>query len=167
MEPLGSHKPFELLAAILELCPRGHETSIFFTHLFLERLPTELRNMLGEDDHQNPRDVTKKADSLWLLHRMHLSPAHIASVEGTSSVDRSSPPSVAVSKRPASCRPPNLIILWSLPGFSMGFAITISTLESRPITAQPPETGETSLLGVSQRSSSWPTGSRGGRSANR
>jgi hypothetical protein len=64
IEPLGGRKLSELLAAMLELCPRGHETSIFFTHLFLGRLPAELRIMLGKDNHQNPRDVAKKADSL-------------------------------------------------------------------------------------------------------
>jgi hypothetical protein len=49
MEPLGGRKPSELLASMLELCPRGHETSIFFTHLFLERRPAELRITLGEE----------------------------------------------------------------------------------------------------------------------
>jgi hypothetical protein len=97
MEPLGGRKPSELLAAMLELCPRGPETSIFFTHLFLERLPAELRIMLGEDDHQNPRDVAMKADSLWALHKMHLAPgAVVASVDGPSSVaGLSSSPSLA------------------------------------------------------------------------
>jgi hypothetical protein len=74
MEQLGGRKPSELLAAMLEICPRGHESSIFFTHLFLERLPAELRIMLGEDNHQTLRDVAKKADSLWALHKMHLAP---------------------------------------------------------------------------------------------
>jgi hypothetical protein len=41
MEQLGGRKPSELLAAMLELCSRGHETSIFFTHLFFQRLPAE------------------------------------------------------------------------------------------------------------------------------
>jgi hypothetical protein len=106
MEPLGGRKPSELLAAMLELCPRGHETRIFFTHLFLERLPAELRIMLGEDNHQNPRDVAKKADSLWALHKMHLCPgAVVASVDGTSTVDdlSSSPsPSSGASSGPSS-----------------------------------------------------------------
>ncbi len=53
MEPLGGRKPSELLASMLELCSRGHESSIFFTHLFLESLPAELLIKLGEDDHQN------------------------------------------------------------------------------------------------------------------
>ncbi len=53
---------------MLELCPRSHETSIFFMHLFLERLPAELCITLGEDDHQNVRALAKKADALWSLH---------------------------------------------------------------------------------------------------
>ena len=51
MESLGARRPSELLAAMLEACPRSQETNIFFTHLFLCRLPAELHIMLGEDDH--------------------------------------------------------------------------------------------------------------------
>ncbi len=60
MEPLGSRKPSELLDYMLELCPRGHETSIFFTYLILERLPAEIRIMLGKDDHQNVRAQARR-----------------------------------------------------------------------------------------------------------
>jgi hypothetical protein len=35
---------------------------MFFTHLFLERLPAELRIILGEDDHYDPRPLAEKAD---------------------------------------------------------------------------------------------------------
>jgi hypothetical protein len=96
MEPLGGRKPSELLASMLELCPRGHETSIFFTHLFLERLPAELRITLGEDDHQNVRALAKKADALWSLHGMKSSfTASVASL-----VDVDEPAQVAaVSSR--------------------------------------------------------------------
>jgi hypothetical protein len=96
MEPLGGRKPSELLASMLELCPRGHETSIFFTHLFLERLPAELRITLGEDDHQNVRALAKKADALWSLHGMKSSfTASVASL-----VDVDEPAAVAaVSSR--------------------------------------------------------------------
>jgi hypothetical protein len=96
MEPLGGRKPSELLASMLELCPRGHKTSIFFTHLFLERLPAELRITLGEDDHQNVRALAKKADALWSLHGMKASfSASVASL-----VDVDEPSSVAaVSSR--------------------------------------------------------------------
>ena len=53
MGDLGASRSLELLAAMLELCPPGQETSLFFTHLFLCRLPSELRIMLGEDYHQD------------------------------------------------------------------------------------------------------------------
>jgi hypothetical protein len=207
MEPFGGRKPSELLAALLELCPRRHETSIFFTHLFLERLPAELRIMLGEDNHQNPKDVAKKADSLWALHKMHLTPgAVVASVDGSSSVDGlfSSPlvtstgaSAVAAvsfhsvgrggrgpgrggrggcggwpftstraerslrlqaSRQPASLRllPPFGQRTWR--GFSTACVSTTSISESRPTTALPPATEETSLPGASWRHSSWPAG---------
>ena len=68
MEPLGTRGPSELLAAMLEACPRGQETNIFFTHLFLCHLPAELRIMLDEDDHQDVRNLVAKADKLWALH---------------------------------------------------------------------------------------------------
>ena len=58
----------ELLAAMLELCPRGQETSLFFTDLFLCRLPAKLCIMLGEDDHQDVRLLITKADKLWAMH---------------------------------------------------------------------------------------------------
>ncbi len=64
MELLGGRKPSELLASMLELCPQGQETSIFFMYLFLERLQAELQINLGEDDHQNVRALAKKAEAL-------------------------------------------------------------------------------------------------------
>ena len=68
MGDLGARRPSELLAAMLELCPCGQETSRFFTHLFLCPLPAELRIMLGEDDHQDVRLLITKADKLWAMH---------------------------------------------------------------------------------------------------
>ena len=68
MESLGARRPSELLAAMLEACPRSQETNIFFTHLFLCRLPAELRIMLGEDDHQGVRNLVTKVDKLWAFH---------------------------------------------------------------------------------------------------
>ncbi len=101
METLGGPKPSELLASMLELCPRGHETSIFFTNLFLERLPAELRITLGEDDHQNVRALAKKANALWFLHGMKAS--FLASV--ASLVDEDEPCAfAAVSSQGSGCR---------------------------------------------------------------
>jgi hypothetical protein len=62
VEPLGGHKPSDLLAVMLELCPRGHETSPFFGYLFLQRLPREIRVLLAEEDVADMRALTEKAD---------------------------------------------------------------------------------------------------------
>jgi hypothetical protein len=66
MVSLGGCKPSDLLSEMLELCPTGHEVSPFF--LFLQRLPKELRIMLGEDDHLDLRATAAKADKLWAVH---------------------------------------------------------------------------------------------------
>jgi hypothetical protein len=83
---------------MLELCLQRHETSIFFMHLFLERLQAELQITLSEDDHQNVRALAKKADALWSLHGMKISfTASVASL-----VDVDEPAQVAaVSARGA------------------------------------------------------------------
>jgi hypothetical protein len=43
LPPLAAHKPLELLAEMLRLCPRGQENNAFFNCLFLNKLPRELR----------------------------------------------------------------------------------------------------------------------------
>jgi hypothetical protein len=68
MEALGGRKPSELLAQMLELCPRGEEKNPFFLFLFLQRLPRELRVLLGDEALEEPRDLADKADKLWALH---------------------------------------------------------------------------------------------------
>jgi uncharacterized membrane protein YgcG len=80
MESLGGRKPSELLAQMLELCPRGEERNPFFIFLFLQRLPRELRVLLGDEALEEPRDLAEKADKLWALH----SHQHgvVAAVEG-------------------------------------------------------------------------------------
>jgi hypothetical protein len=67
MEPLGGRKPSELMAHMLELCPRGQEKNEFFLFLFLQRLPRELRVLLG-DDFAEPWDLAARADRLWAMH---------------------------------------------------------------------------------------------------
>jgi hypothetical protein len=62
LEPLGSRKPTELLAEMLELCPRRQESNMFFLFLFLQRLPQELRMMLDKDESLTPHQLTAKAD---------------------------------------------------------------------------------------------------------
>lgn len=68
VEPLGGRRPSELLAVMMELCPRGQENNIFFQFMFLQRLPKEIRIMLAEDDHGDLRRLAEKADKLWSLH---------------------------------------------------------------------------------------------------
>ena len=80
---LGDRKPSQLLAQMLELCPAGEERSKFFAFHFLQRLPQELRIMLGDDDHQEVQQLAAKADRLWAIHghRLHGSVAAVASPE--------------------------------------------------------------------------------------
>jgi hypothetical protein len=87
---------------MLELCPRGHETSIFFTHLFLERLPAELRITLGEDNHQNVWALAKKADALCSLHGMKAS--FSSSVASLVDVDEPAQVAAVSSHRSNCCR---------------------------------------------------------------
>jgi hypothetical protein len=67
MPDLGGQKPSQLLAAMLEWCPRGEEGSPFFVAAFLRRLPNELRILLGHDDFSDMKAVAQKADALWQL----------------------------------------------------------------------------------------------------
>ena len=60
MEPMGDKKPSQLLAAMLEICPRDEHGSKLFAALFLQRLPRELRVLLAHDDHTNLRHVGRQ-----------------------------------------------------------------------------------------------------------
>ena len=64
---LGAAKPSELMHQMLELCPKGDETSTIFQCLFLRRLPADLRVMLAHLDHADLKELARKADELWAL----------------------------------------------------------------------------------------------------
>ena len=83
MDSLGDRKPSQLLAQMLEVCPAGEERSKFFAFHFLQRIPQELRIMLGEDNHEEIHQLAVKADRLWAIHghRLHGSVAAVASPE--------------------------------------------------------------------------------------
>jgi hypothetical protein len=68
MPALGSRKPSQLMAAMLEVCPRGAEKCILFPCLFLRRLPRELRVLLARADHTDLKALAEQADELWALH---------------------------------------------------------------------------------------------------
>jgi hypothetical protein len=55
MLALGSRKPSDLMAAMLETCPRGEEKSNLFVCIFLQRLPREIRVLLANVDHKDPK----------------------------------------------------------------------------------------------------------------
>jgi hypothetical protein len=84
LPPLGTQKPSELLAEMLRLCPRGQENSLFFTYLFLHRLPRELRVLLTDVDHNDRRLLSERADQLWAHYAKH-SHSTMACIEGASS----------------------------------------------------------------------------------
>ena len=64
MEPLGSRKPWELLADMWEVCPSDEHNSKFFAALFLQRLPSHIRVLLTHEDHSNLLLLAAKADQL-------------------------------------------------------------------------------------------------------
>ena len=64
MEHLGSRKPSELLANMLELCPPTQHNNMFFVVLFLQRLPRDIRVLLTHEDHTDLRRLAAHADRL-------------------------------------------------------------------------------------------------------
>ena len=68
MPPLGSRKPSALMAAMLEVCPRGEAKTELFAFQFLQRLPRELRVLLAKVDKKDPKALADQADELWGLH---------------------------------------------------------------------------------------------------
>lgn len=64
MPALDTQKPSTMMAAMLELVPRGEETSKMFSGLFLQRLPRELRILLTDADLTDLKGLAAKADAL-------------------------------------------------------------------------------------------------------
>lgn len=81
-EQLGGRKPSEMLAAMMESCPRGEEKSAFLAYFFLQRLPVEVRILLAEDDHSDLRQLAARADKL-LAHNNTGSNSLIAAVKSS------------------------------------------------------------------------------------
>jgi hypothetical protein len=80
---IGDRKPSEMMAAMLEMCPRGEEKTNLFACLFLQRLPREIRVLLSRVDHKEPKLLAEEADALWSLHGQ---PAAIAAMPCTADV---------------------------------------------------------------------------------
>jgi len=62
MDNLGSRRPMDLLAEMMELVKPGEEKTQLFAMLFLRRLPPHIRVQLTEDDHSDLRSLAEKAD---------------------------------------------------------------------------------------------------------
>ncbi len=67
MPALGGRKPSELMAAMLETCPRGKEKTNLFVCIFLQRLPWEIRVLLAKADHKDLKMLATQVDELWAL----------------------------------------------------------------------------------------------------
>jgi hypothetical protein len=70
MPGLGAEKPSTMMAAMLELVPRGEEKSKMFSGLFLQRLPRELRILLTQEDLTDMKALAVKADALHTHRRI-------------------------------------------------------------------------------------------------
>jgi hypothetical protein len=68
MLALGSRKPSEMMAAMLEVCLRGEEKTDLVACLFLQRVPRELRVLLARADHKDPKALADHRDELWAFH---------------------------------------------------------------------------------------------------
>jgi hypothetical protein len=65
MPALGGRKPLNLMAAMLETCPRGEEKTNLFACIFLQGLPREIRVLLAKANHKDPKTLATQADELW------------------------------------------------------------------------------------------------------
>jgi hypothetical protein len=59
--PLGSHRPLQLLAEMMELCPDDEEATCFFVFFFLQQLPAWLRVQLECDNQDDIRRGGQRA----------------------------------------------------------------------------------------------------------
>lgn len=89
MPPLGARKPSQLAADMLEACPKEEVKSMFLIGLFLQRLPRELRLLLGTEDHKDIRVLAARADQL-IAYNRHQDHDRVAAINPTSETDAAS-----------------------------------------------------------------------------
>jgi hypothetical protein len=78
MPALGDRKPTQLLAAMVEACPRGQEGSVFLSALFLRKLPADVRILLAHMDHTRLKELATAADQL--VAAVEADPGEVAAV---------------------------------------------------------------------------------------
>ncbi len=79
----------------------GQENSLFFTYLFLHRLPGELRVQLTNVDHADRRLLVDRVDQLWAHYAKHCH-STVACLDGASSDDESDPIAAILRQGPGS-----------------------------------------------------------------
>ncbi len=72
---------------MLETCPRGEEKTNLFACIFLQRLPREIRVLLANADHKDPKTLATQADELWALHDTTNGGGGVAAVQETPDSD--------------------------------------------------------------------------------
>jgi hypothetical protein len=87
VERLFQSEPSELMAAMLETCPRGEEKTNLFACIFLQRLPREIRVLLAKADHKDPKTLATQAEELWALHDTNNGGGGVAAVQETPDSD--------------------------------------------------------------------------------
>ncbi len=78
MPALGDRKPTQLLAAMIEACPRGQEDSVFMSALFLRKLPADVKILLAQMDHTRLKELATATDQLLA---MRAAPTAVATME--------------------------------------------------------------------------------------
>jgi hypothetical protein len=81
MPPLGSRKSSEMMAAMLETCPRGEEKTNLLACIFLQRLPGDIKVLLARVYKKELKELARQADELWALHDNNTSSGAVAAVQ--------------------------------------------------------------------------------------
>jgi hypothetical protein len=99
VEPLGGRRPSELLATMLEICPREHENCPFFRFAFLQRLPREIRVLLAEEDAAELRATAEKADRFLAIHSPQAHDTVLAALPASSDAEEEAVTAAAAAGR--------------------------------------------------------------------
>jgi hypothetical protein len=65
---LGTRRPSQLLADLLQLCPPGEQNTAFFRASFLQRLPASIQVHLAHTDTLGSKELAQRADQLTLTN---------------------------------------------------------------------------------------------------
>ena len=100
MPPLGGRRPSELLAEMLQLCPRDDVDGKIIRYMFLFRLTPTMQSMLGEDDTSSITDLAARADALMDAEAAKEHAVAAAVEEATIAAAGTAPPSSTRKRKP-------------------------------------------------------------------